>query len=200
MKRTAKIPHFILASASPRRRQLLKEAGLRFTIVPSNVSERAPSGLSHAALVRYLALKKAKWVAKNHPTRVVLGADTLVFLEGRAIGKPKNPRHAERILRQLSGRWQRVYTGVAAVWAGGKKAKVGVALSWVKFKRLTDEQIRRVSSQHLDKAGAYSVQDKNDLFVERIKGGYDNVVGLPVSLSRRLLSGAFQAFPKLVRR
>ncbi len=200
MKRPAKIPLFILASASPRRRQLLKESGLRFKIIPSHVSERAPAGLSHAALVRYLALKKATWVSKHHPTRVVLGADTLVFLDGRAIGKPKNARHAERILRQLSGRWQRVYTGVAAVWAGGKKVKTGVALSWVKFKRLSEDQIRRVSSDHLDKAGAYSVQDKDDRFVEKIKGEYDNVVGLPVRLSRRLLSRAFQAFPKLVRR
>jgi septum formation protein len=131
MKRAANLPSFILASASPRRRLLLRKAGLRFKIIPSHVSERAPAGLNHGPMVRFLALKKARDISKRHPKEVVLGADTLVFIDGKPIGKPKNPKHAEKILRQLSGRWQRVYTGVAVAWAGGKRSKSGVGLSWV---------------------------------------------------------------------
>lgn len=189
---------FVLASASPRRKLLLKDKGLRFSVIPSHVSERAPSGLSHASLVRYLALKKALEISRKNPSQVVLGADTLVFLNGRAIGKPRSPRHAAQILRRLSGRWQQVYTGVAVVWKGGQKHLTGVKLSWVKFNRLSVEEISKVAHRHLDKAGAYSVQSKKDKFVERIRGDYDNVVGLPVELSCRLLSRAFKTLSKLI--
>lgn len=188
---------FILASASPRRKQLLKEIGCRFRVVPSRVSERAPAGLGHSALVRALALKKARSVAKRNPSEVVLGADTLVFLDDKVIGKPRNPAHAAVILRHLSGRWQKVYTGVAVVWEGGRKQLSGVRLSWVKMKQLSEKQIANVAHRHLDKAGAYSVQSKRDKFVEKIRGDYDNVVGLPVKLTTRLLRRAFQTFSKL---
>jgi septum formation protein len=198
MRRAPRLPRFILASASPRRRELLKAAGLRFRIVPSRVSERAPAALSHSALVRTLAVRKAVSVAKKYPHEVVLGADTLVFLDGQTIGKPRSPRHAAQILRHLSGRWQRVYTGVAVAWAGGKHCRTGVRLSWVKFNKLSEKEIERVAHRHLDKAGAYSVQSRRDRFVERIRGDYDNVVGLPVDLTRRLLGGVFQALSKLV--
>jgi len=180
----------ILASQSPRRRALLKKAGIKFRSIPSGVKEKHNRGLTPARLVCRLALQKALWVAKKYPTHKVLGADTLVFIGSHVIGKPKNKRQAEKILSRLSGSWQRVYTGVAVVWDGGKKRRFRSALSYVKLKKLTNEDIKRACRKHMDKAGAYAVQEKQDPFVERIRGEYDNVVGLPVRLVRRLLRGA----------
>lgn len=177
----------ILASASPRRKLLMRQAGYRFIIRPSHVSERAPSGLSPSKRVAWLALKKAKATAKKYPDSVVLGADTLVFINSHAVGKPNNPKHAQRMLSELSGQWQDVITGVAIVWDGGKKSVQKAEVSRVKFRKLTKEEIFRASRKHLDKAGAYAVQEKGDGFVERIEGNYDNVVGLPIKLVKALL-------------
>ncbi len=176
----------ILASASPRRRALMREAGYRFVVRPSHVSERAPSGLSPAQRVSFLALKKATFVAKKFPNDIVIGADTLVFIHGHAVGKPRNARHAERMLAELSGRWQRVYTGVAVVAQGGKTKFKKSAVSYVKFRKLAAEEIRSAAHKHLDKAGAYAVQEKGDSFVAKIKGRYDNVVGLPMNVVKEL--------------
>lgn len=186
----------ILASASPRRKLLMRKAGYRFKICPSHVPERAPSGLSHSKRVEFLALKKAKAVAKQYPTTVVLGADTLVFIHGHAVGKPKNSRHARRILSELSGRWQQVITGVALVWDGGKKSLQSSAISQVKLRKLTEKDIDQASHKHLDKAGAYAVQEKDDGFVEQIKGDYDNVVGLPMKQVKKLLGRLPQSLSK----
>jgi septum formation protein len=165
----------------------MRKAGYRFKIVVSDVHERQPRGLTEGRLVNHLALKKALWVARKHPEAVVLGADTLVFVDHKIIGKPRSSRHAEQILQTLSGRWQKVYTGVAVAWDGGKRRRVAAALSRVKFRKLSREEIKKASSKHMDKAGAYAVQKKSDNFVEEIRGDYDNVVGLPMRLVRKLL-------------
>ncbi len=180
---------FILASASPRRKTILQKAGYKFRIIPSHVAETHPKNLGPAALVKHLALKKALSISKKYPNEIILGADTLVFVGHRAIGKPRNIKDAQRILKILSGAWQRVYTGVAVVKAEGGIKRVGASVSYVKFKKLTPEEIIDVSTRHLDKAGAYSIQHKKDRFVEQLKGDYDNVVGLPIRLVKKLLRG-----------
>ena len=149
--------------------------------------------------VTSLAIKKAVATAKKFPNDIVLGADTLVFINGHAVGKPKNPVHAKRMLRELSGKWQRVYTGVAVVWDGGARTMKKAAVSYVKFWKLSDADIERASQKHLDKAGGYAVQQKGDGFVAEIRGDYDNVVGLPMRVVKLLLgrSGA-HAFLKRV--
>lgn len=189
----------ILASASPRRRRLMRQAGYRFRIVPSHVSERASKTLRPARLVTLLAARKAIAIAKKFPHDVVLGADTLVFINGHPVGKPRDAAHAARILTELSGRWQRVYTGVALSWAGGRKSLNGTAVSYVKFRALTKDDIVKAAHKHLDKAGAYAVQERGDGFVTRIKGDYDNVVGLPMRTVKKLLRRFFQLLPKQVR-
>jgi septum formation protein len=180
----------ILASASPRRKSLMREAGYRFRVIPSHASERHPAGLSPAQIVQYLAYKKAKTVARHHPEAVVLGSDTVVYIHGQLVGKPRNKTHAKRILSKLSGSWQKVYSGVAVVWARGKKKRVGYALSKVKLRKLTPFDLKKAAMRHLDKAGAYAVQQKDDPFVEKIIGDYDNVVGLPMRLVKKFLSAA----------
>ncbi len=188
----------ILASASPRRRYLMGKGGYRFAIHVSHVSERASPGLTPPTLVSALALKKARAVARKFPNDVVLGADTLVFINGHTVGKPKNPLHAKRMLRELSGRWQRVYTGVAVVWDGGRRKVKSSAVSYVKFRKLSEQEIDRASRKHLDKAGGYAVQEKGDGFVAEIRGDYDNVVGLPMKLVKRLLRRCGQTLSKRV--
>jgi septum formation protein len=138
-------------------------------------------------LVKQLALKKGTSVAKIEPTRMVLAADTLVFLDGKPIGKPRDAQHAAAILRRLSGHWQDVYTGVALVWNGGERRLTGAARSRVLFRKLSAAEIHAASARNLDKAGGYAVQEKQDGFVVRITGDYDNVVGLPMRVVKRLL-------------
>lgn len=186
----------ILASASPRRRNLLKKAGYRFAVIVSGVSERGSSHQKPRALVKTLARRKAMAVAKRYPDDIILGADTIVFVHNRVVGKPKNPKHAERILRVLSGARQQVLTGVSVVWGGGRWSLTGCASSWVQFRVLSDEEIQRAAYKHLDKAGGYAVQSKGDRFVKRIVGDYDNVVGLPMKLVNILMRRACKAFAK----
>lgn len=174
----------------------MRKAGYRFRIIPSHVSERAPKALGPAQLVRHLALKKAVATARKYPNDVVLGADTLVFLQNDVIGKPRNEKHALQILRKLSGRWQRVITGVAVAWDGGKRTVAQTATSRVKFRRLSLDEMARASTKHLDKAGGYAVQEKGDGFVEKIDGDYDNVVGLPMRVVKKLLRRSADAFAK----
>jgi septum formation protein len=133
-------------------------------------------------------LKKLWWCAEK-PSWPVLGADTLVFINGHVLGKPRNKQHAAEILNELSGAWQKVYTGVALVREGGKRIIARVAVSSVKTRRLSEDDICRMAGRHLDKAGAYAVQEKRDRFVTKIKGDYDNVVGLPMREVKKILRG-----------
>lgn len=176
----------ILASGSPQRRKLLTELGIPFKIVPSNVPENSREK-DPRKLVVLLARRKALAVAKAHPKDVVLGSDTLVVCKGEILGKPRDRDDALRILKMLNGAWQKVYTGVAVAEDGGRKVLTGVAVSRVHARKLSEAKLLEYAGKHLDKAGGYAVQDRDDPFVDRIEGDYDNVVGLPLRVVKRLL-------------
>lgn len=178
----------VLASGSPRRRAILRAAGVRFRVDPSGVDESSRER-NPRRLVIALARRKAADVARRHPDRLVLGADTVVSCAGEIIGKPKDRADAERILRLLSGRWQSVWTGVALALPGGRVIS-DAAVSKVKARALPEPLLRRLVGKHMDKAGAYAVQDREDPLVERVVGDRDNVTGLPMRVVRRLLARA----------
>lgn len=177
----------VLASGSPRRKELLGELGVPFEIVVSDVDEDIREK-DPKKLVMKLAERKARAVARKRPDAVVLGADTTVACKGEILNKPKDEADALRMLNLLNGSWQQVYTGVAVV--AGKKILVAAAKSSCLSRRLSGDQLKRLARKHHDKAGAYAVQDKDDPFIERISGDYDNVVGLPMRVVRRLLKRA----------
>lgn len=185
MGRLQTVRPLVLASGSPRRKELLAELGRPFQIVVSDVDEDIREK-DPKRLVAVLAERKARAVAAKRPDAVVIGADTTVACRGEILAKPADKDDALRMLSHLNGRWQQVYTGVAVAASG--KVLVGVAKSSCLARRMTEEQLRRLAGKHLDKAGGYAVQDKDDPFIERISGDYDNVVGLPMKLVRRLLA------------
>ncbi|MFH1725568.1 MAG: nucleoside triphosphate pyrophosphatase [Elusimicrobiota bacterium] len=182
----------ILASQSPQRRKLLRSLRIPFRIVAANVSE-ASRETRPGRLVARLALRKARAVAARHPKALVLGADTIVAHRGQILAKPKSEDDSARILNTLNGRWHRVYTGVALIDGRTKKAWSDVTVSRVKARRLPAGEIGRFVGKHMDKAGAYAVQDRGDPFIERIEGPLDNVIGLPLDGVRRLLRRASRA-------
>ncbi|QTN31643.1 septum formation protein Maf [Akkermansiaceae bacterium] len=171
----------ILASGSPRRRELLEKAGLHFEVIPSPAEEIHDASLGMAGLCEENARLKAAAVAVHHPEAIVIGADTLVFLEGEPLGKPKHTTEAADMLRRLSGRAHHVCTGVCICGPGGEVRRLH-AVTEVHFRVLDEETIRGYLSKTspLDKAGAYGIQDHGDMIVKRIAGPYDNVMGLPV--------------------
>lgn len=171
----------ILASGSPRRRELLAAAGLAFEVVVSPADEIHDASLGMAGLCEMNARLKAEAVAKDFPEAVVIGADTLVWLGGEALGKPKDMAEAHVMLGRLSGRMHRVCTGVALCGpGGGVRCLHGV--TEVFFRELDEAAVAGylAVTRPLDKAGAYGIQDYGDRVVERIEGDYDNVMGLPV--------------------
>lgn len=176
----------ILASGSPQRRRLLKDLGIPFRVVPSKLPEETAER-DPRRLVADLALRKARAVAKRRPSTLVLGADTVVWCAGKILQKPADKADAKRILASLNGRWHRVYTGVALVDSETGRSWREVAVSRVKARKLPPEELDRIAGKHLDKAGAYAVQDSDDPFIETIIGAFDNVVGLPLASVRRLL-------------
>jgi septum formation protein len=176
----------ILASASPRRILLLREWGVRFIVRPSHVDEQT-SLRRPSAIVKELALRKASSIARQAGKGIVVGADTIVVLDGEIIGKPRDEKDAVRILSNLSGSCHRVYSGVAVINAASGKARVTYDVSRVKMRRFAKEEIARLAVKHLDKAGAYAVQEQEDAFVEKIEGDYFNVVGLPYKKLKALL-------------
>ncbi|MBR6951860.1 MAG: septum formation inhibitor Maf [Oscillospiraceae bacterium] len=179
--------NIVLASASPRRRELLEQIGLSFSVRPA-ASEPSVCGLSPEQTVCAVALAKAEDVAlAASPEELILGADTLVYLDGEPLGKPSDTEHAVSMLRRLSGREHDVYTGVALV--GGGRKLVRCERTVVRFRPLTEDLIRRYAAtgEPLDKAGAYGIQGRGCLLVESIHGDYNNVVGLPLGLLRDML-------------
>ena len=183
------ITGIILASASPRREQLLRQVGCEFRVEVSQAEENNAADLPPAELVRVHALAKARAVAATAPAgEIVIGADTLVVLAGKVYGKPKNAADAESMLAELAGRTHSVWSGVAVVTAG--RCLTEAVETKVTLARLTPEQIRRyvATGEPLDKAGAYAVQERGALFVERLAGCYFNVVGLPLQALSRLLA------------
>jgi len=179
----------ILASASPQRRRLLKRLGLPFKIVPSGVGENSPEK-NPRKLVLFLAKKKARAVARRHPQCMALGSDTVVYCQGEILVKPRSRADSKRILDILNGRWHRVYTGVALALDGGKKIYSEVCVSRTKARKLPPGRLLRLAGKHMDKSGSYAMQDRRDPFIEKVVGGKDNVIGLPLSAVRRLLKRA----------
>ena len=176
----------ILASASPRRRELLSLTGLPFTVDAPEVDERCE--LSPREAVQEISRRKALSGAAAHPGHIVLAADTLVAVDDIALGKPHDPQDAARMLRMLSGRWHQVYTGVCAVSSEGA-VHSAVDATDVRFADMPDEAIRRyiATGEPLDKAGAYAVQGVAGLWIEELRGSHTTVIGLPLALTRRLL-------------
>jgi len=173
----------VLASASPRRAELLRAAGIGFEVVAADVDERQLEGEDPATYVRRLAAAKAARVAGTRPGRAVLGADTTVVVDGEVLGKPRDTADAAAMLNRLSGRSHLVLTGVCLIDPAGH-AETAVASTTVEFRPLTADDIARyvASGEPMDKAGAYAIQGGAGPFVTRVEGAYDNVVGLPVAL------------------
>jgi len=173
-------PRLILASGSPRRRELLAGAGFEFEVVNPDVVEIATPELSITEVTTANATRKALAVARSFPDAVVLGADTLVALEGEAIGKPADLADAFLTLQRLSGREHQVCTSVAV--RSAQRSQSFPVISHVQFRSLTDEEIRAYFAKvnPLDKAGAYGAQGHGTEIIQRIRGSYTNVVGLPM--------------------
>jgi septum formation protein len=174
--------NLILASASPRRQELLALLGISFERIPSQADESYLTGESPEEHVRRLARAKAEDVAAKNPGRWVLAADTIVEIDGRILGKPKDSPEAEEMLRLLSQREHRVLTGYCILNASQRRRKEGKVTSWVKFKSLSAEEIHWYidTGEPFDKAGGYAVQGKAAFMVQEVRGSYTNVVGLPL--------------------
>lgn len=182
----------ILASASPRRRELLTQAGFSFTVVPAEVVEDEAPDSDPREMVAHNAALKADWVAARHPDAIVLGADTTVFIDRTVLNKPRDGAEARAMLRRLSGRTHTVFTGLAVRRArDGLKLEQGVA-SEVTFKPLDEATIELYLSRvhTLDKAGGYAIQEQPELIIAGYTGSLTNIVGLPMEEMKQLLTRA----------
>lgn len=171
----------ILASASPRRSELMTLAGFRFDVICADIDEIVPEKALPQEVVMSLALQKAQAVAKDHRKSAVVGSDTVVALDGKILGKPRSEKEAVEMLRSLSGRIHKVFTGVAIVC--GEKVTSFFEETEVEFYPLTDQEILDyvATGEPMDKAGAYGIQGRGAVLVKRINGDYFNVMGLPIS-------------------
>jgi septum formation protein len=184
------VPRLILASASPRRRELLTQLGVAFDVVVADVTEHEEASTDPRVMVAHNAALKADWVAARHPRAVVLGADTTVFIAGTALNKPRDGAEARAMLRRLSGRTHTVFTGLAVRRAeDGLCIDEGVA-SEVTFKVLDEAVIEtylaRVNT--LDKAGGYAIQEHGELIVAGQRGSLTNIIGLPIESTKQILT------------
>lgn len=172
----------ILASKSPRRRYLLSQAGLTFDVIPSSFDESTVTFNNPADYVRTLSQAKAMDVAGEYPHSWVIGADTIVLIDGTMLGKPADPASARSMLKQLAGQTHQVYTGFTICCQALAKSMSDVVRTDVRFKELTDDEIEWYihTDEPFDKAGAYAIQGLGTFLVKRINGSYTNVVGLPV--------------------
>jgi septum formation protein len=188
---SAELPPVVLASASPRRLDLLRQIGIEPVVEPADVDETLDDGVDVAAAVAGLAAAKARAVAGNHPGErvLVLGADTLVVLDGEPLGKPTDQAEAREMLGRLSGREHQVMTGVAITDAATGRDVGGVETTVVRFRALSAAEIDAyvATGEPLDKAGAYGIQGGAAAFVDQLTGDHSNVVGLPLSLVEQLL-------------
>jgi septum formation protein len=180
----------ILASASPRRRELLAALGLPFEVVVAAVTEHEDPATDPRVMVAHNAALKADWVSTRHPDAFVLAADTTVFLDGRALNKPADLAESRRMLARLSGRTHTVFTGVAL-----RRAATGLRIdervsSEVDFKAFGPEVIETylLLVNTLDKAGAYSIQEQADLIIARHRGSLSNIMGLPMAETKQILT------------
>ena len=177
----------VLASASPRRQELLRSAGIPFEVQPANIAEDPLPGESAKACAERLARAKALAVARQRPHDVVLGADTVVVVDGQLLGKPSDAADAARMLHMLSGREHQVITGVCLVVGG--QSTVASETTSVTMSEISEREITGyvASGEPMDKAGAYAIQGIASRWIPRIEGDYCNVVGLPVALVWRML-------------
>ncbi len=180
----------VLASASERRQRLFRALGIPFEIVPADVDETPRPGEPADLCALRLARAKADAVARGRDRGTIVGADTLVALGSRVIGKPRDAEDARAILRALSGTRHEVVTGVAVRRLGAARAASGAAVTRLTLRRIPEDEIDSYveSGEAMGKAGAYAVQETADRFVEAIDGDFDNVVGLPMRLVRTLLA------------
>ncbi len=180
----------VLASASPRRQELLRNAGILFEVQAAQIPEEPLPQETPQACAERLARDKALAVARQRPDDIVLGADTVVVVDGQILGKPSDPADASRMLRMLSGRQHQVITGVALV-AGGQWSVASETTS-VTMLEITNEEIAEYAAggEPMDKAGAYAIQGVASRWIPRIEGDYSNVVGLPIALVWRMLKQA----------
>jgi septum formation protein len=178
----------ILASSSPRRQALLREAGIPFQVHAANINEEQIAGESPMQYAQRLAREKAQAVAAQYPQCYVLGADTIVVIEGEVLGKPKDHADAARMLRLLSGRGHEVITAVSVV-AQGTLAETRASTTKVYFREITEAEIQQyvAGGEPMDKAGAYAIQGGASRWTNRIEGEFSNVVGLPLSLVTEML-------------
>ena len=179
-----KAPKWILASASPRRKEILSRLGLRFLIDPSKSPE--PERRIHEYPGSYavrVARMKAQEVADRHSSGLIISADTIVVVEDQTLGKPADRADARRMLRALSGRWHEVLSGICLLDCGQRRIRATLSRSRVHFRRLTSDEIEWYlnSGEQRDKAGAYGIQGRAALFIDRIEGCYFNIVGFPIA-------------------
>ncbi|KAA3611008.1 MAG: septum formation protein Maf [Calditrichaeota bacterium] len=174
---------FVLASGSPRRKQLFTMLGLEFIIDPPEIEEHFDPKLAPVDLAKSLARQKGKLVCEKYKQAIVVAADTIVVVDGKVLGKPKDAVDAFSLLKQLSGREHEVITGVYMYWAANQKTVEFAENTTVLFKELSDEEISNyiATDAPLDKAGAYGIQDISAVFVTKINGCFYNVVGFPVA-------------------
>jgi septum formation protein len=183
-------PRLILASASPRRKELLTEAGYDFVVIPSQAEELHDSHLTARELCQLNAHRKARSIAKRYPDDLILGADTLVYLGTTLYGKPSSRADARRMLEELQGTRHQVVTGVSVIQWRSHQERLFVETTYVTFRKLNpallEQYLGKVDT--LDKAGGYAIQEQGDELVASIEGSYSNVVGLPVERTREELS------------
>ena len=184
------LPPLILASASPRRRALLREHGYAFSVKVADVQEGAPAHLSPGEIVLRNARAKAHAVARKHPEALVLGVDTEVVFEGEVFGKPADLDAALAMVQRLTGRAHEVYSGVWLTHRAARRDMSFIDITRVHFRRLSDAQIRAYHARigPLDKAGAYAAQEDRGELIERVEGSFTNVIGLPMEALARALA------------
>jgi len=180
-------PVITLASASPRRRELLDQIQVSYTVLPANIDETPIEGESALQFVKRLALEKARCVYRQSPEIPALGADTIVIINQQILGKPENQDHAKRMLKMLSGHTHQVMTAVAIY--NGETEHVVACTSEVEFAKLNDQQLEAylLTGEPIDKAGAYAIQGVAAQFIKTIKGSYSSIMGLPLYETTELL-------------
>lgn len=185
--------NIILASASPRRKEILENTKLKFDIIKSDIDEIILEKESPIQAVMRLAFEKSMDIASKNENDLIIAADTVVVLDENILGKPKDKYEAYNMIRSLSGRTHEVITGISLVNLGLSKKIIDYVVSTVKFKELSDEDIKDYihTNESLDKAGAYGIQGYGAMLVEKIEGDYFNIVGLPISKLSDLLKKHF---------
>ena len=185
--------NIILASASPRRKEILENASVKFEVMASSIEELTLDGESPCQMVMRLAFEKGMDIASRQKSDLIISADTIVVIDNTVLGKPKNEIEARKMITSLSGRTHQVITGISLINLDNNKKIIDYVISNVKFKNLSEEDINDYirTKESLDKAGAYGIQGYGALLVDEIQGDYFNIVGLPISRLSDLLKKHF---------